>query len=321
MVGFDVAHDALVDAADAHAVLVVVLHQLFDGEVVPLVAVAEGGGEPFLLFEIQGVFLSRAAQVQGEADAPEGVAAFVQSRGFAGGHEVFGDEAGVAVIVVAVGGKPGNHVFVAQAAAAVFQVGFELAEAFLFGVTRALFLLFVADVGSFGNERRTGGVDGVRLARQLAVFQQAGEEVYVGGGGRGEVAVSVDVLRDVQTELPECLDEGFDGVAVGFVRGEQQQVDVGGREEFSAPVAADGVEADARVADAALVKAADDAVNLRGVVGDEAVHVVVAPADVRGKAVAQGAQVVAGARGFCERRKGRGGGLPVGWEGGHAVSY
>jgi len=76
-------------------------------------------------------------------------------------------------------------VFVAQAAAAVFQVGFELAEAFLFGVTRALFLLFVADVGSFGNERRTGGVDGVRLARQLAVFQQAGEEVYVGGGGRG----------------------------------------------------------------------------------------------------------------------------------------
>jgi len=131
-------------------------------------------------------------------------------------------------------------VFVAQAAAAVFQVGFELAEAFLFGVTRALFLLFVADVGSFGNERRTGGVDGVRLARQLAVFQQAGEEVYVGGGGRGEVAVSVDVLRDVQTELPECLDEGFDGVAVGeVVRGEEQEVDVGGGEEFAAAVAAD----------------------------------------------------------------------------------
>lgn len=322
MVGFDVAHDALVDAADAHAVLVVVLHQLFDGEVVPLVAVAEGGGEPFLLFEIQGVFLSRAAQMQGEADAPEGVTAFVQSRGFAGGHEVFGDEAGVAVIVVAVGGKPGNHVFVAQAAAAVFQVGFELAEAFLFGVARALFLLFVADVGSFGNERRTGGVDGVRLARQLAVFQQAGEEVYVGGGGRGEVAVSVDVLRDVQTELPECLDEGFDGVAVGeVVRGEEQEVDVGGGEEFAAAVAADGIEADARVGDGALVEVAEDAVNLRGVMHDEAVYVVVAPADVRGKAVAQFTQVVAGARGFCERRKGRGGGLPVGWEGGHAVSY
>ena len=180
----------------------------------------------------------------------------------------------------------------------------------------------MADVGSFGNERRTGGVDGVRLARQLAVFQQAGEEVYVGGGGRGEVAVSVDVLRDVQTELPECLDEGFDGVAVGeVVRGEEQEVDVGGGEEFAAAVAADGIEADARVGDGALVEVAEDAVNLRGVMHDEAVYVVVAPADVRGKAVAQFAQVVAGARGFCERRKGRGGGLPVGWEGGHAVSY
>ena len=302
MVGFDVAHDALVDAADAHAVLVVVLHQLFDGEVVPLVAVAEGGGEAFLLFKVEGVFLSRAAEVQGEADAPEGVAALSESGGFAFGHQVAGDEGGMAAVVVAVGGEPVNHLVVAQAAVVVFQVGFELAEALLFGVARALFLLFVADVGSFGNERRTGGVDGVRLARQLAVFQQAGEEVYVGGGGRGEVAVSVDVLCDVQAELPQCLDEGFDGVAVGeVVRGKEQEVDVGGGKEFAAAVAADGIEADARVGDGALVEVAEDAVNLRGVMRDEAVYVVVASADVRGKAVAQFAQVVAGARGFCER--------------------
>ena len=89
------------------------LHELFDGEVVPLVAVAEGGGEALLLFKIQGVFLSRAAQVQGKADAPEGVAAFLESCRFAGGHEVFGDEGGVAVVVVAVGGKPGDHLVVA----------------------------------------------------------------------------------------------------------------------------------------------------------------------------------------------------------------
>ena len=284
----------------------------------PLVAVAEGGGEALLLFKIQGVFLSRAAQVQGEADAPEGVAAFLQPRRFAGGHEVFGDKRGVAVVVVAVGGKPGKHLVVAQATDAVFQVGFKLAEALLFGVARALFLLFVADVGGFGDKRRAGGVNGVRVAGELAVFQQAGEEVGVGGGGRGEVAVSVDVLCDVQAELPQCLDEGFDGVAVGeVVRGKEQEVDVGGGKEFAAAVAADGVKADARVGDGAPVEVAEDAVNLRGVVGDEAMHVVVASADVRGKAVAQFAQVVAGARGFCERRKGRGGGLPVGWEGEH----
>ena len=314
VVGFDVAHHALVDAADAHTVLVVVLHQLFDGEVVPLVAVAESGGETFLLFKVEGVFLPRAAEVQGEADAPEGVAALFESGGFAFGHQVTGDEGGVAAVVVAVGGEPVNHLVVAQAAVAVFQVGFELAV--LFAVARALFLLFVADVGGFADERRPGGVDGLRFARQLAVFQQAGEEVGVGGRGGVEVAGVVDVLRDVETKLPQGLDVGFDGVAVGFVRGEQQQVDVGGREEFSAPVAADGVEADARVADAALVKAADDAVNLRGVVGDEAVDVVIAPADVRGKRMAQGAQVVAGARGFFGERQGCG--LPVGEvRGGH----
>ena len=160
----------------------------------------------------------------------------------------------------------------------------------------------MADVGGFGDERRSRRVDGVWVARQLAVFQQAGEEVYVGGGGRGEVAVSVDVLCDVQAELPQCLDEGFDGVAVGeVVRGKEQEVDVGGGKEFAAAVAANGVEADAWVGDGALVEVGNDAVNLRGVVGDEAMHVVIAFADVRGEAVAQFAQVVAGARGFYER--------------------
>ena len=110
----------------------------------------------------------------------------------------------------------------------------------------------------------------------------------------------MDVLGDVEAELPEGLDEGFDGVVfAGIVRGEQQEVDVGGGEEFAAAVTADGVETDLRVGDGTLVVVADDAVDLRGVVLDKAVHVVVAPSNVRGEGVAQFAQVVAGARGFC----------------------
>ena len=43
---------------------------------------------------------------------------------------------------------------------------------------------------------------GRRFARQLAVFQQAGEEVGVVLGGGVEFAVAVDVLGDVEAELP-----------------------------------------------------------------------------------------------------------------------
>ena len=171
MVGFDEADDALVDAADAHGVAVVVLHELFDGRVVALVVVGEGRREVLLLAEVEGVFAVRAAAVQGEADAPEGVAAFVQRGGFVGGEQVFGDEGGVAVVVVAVGAEPADHMQVTQAAAAVFEVGFELAVFFFFVVARALFLLFGADVGGAGDERWGGGRRWGAARRQAGGFR------------------------------------------------------------------------------------------------------------------------------------------------------
>ena len=47
-------------------------------------------------------------------------------------------------------------------------------------------------------------------------------------------------------------------------------------------VTADDIQVDARIGDGALVEVGNDAVNLRGVVMDEAMHVVIASADVRG---------------------------------------
>ena len=128
----------------------------------------------------------------------------------------------------------------------------------------------------------------------------------------------VDVLGDVEAELPELGDVGFDLRVVGrgaVVRREDEDVGVRGGEVFAPAVAADGVEADGGVGDGLSVEGGEDVVDLCGVVGDEAVHVVVAAFDVRGEGGAQAAQVVARAAGFGVRRGGWFCRLPVGGQG------
>lgn len=154
--------------------------------------------------------------------------------------------------------------------------------------------------------RRAGDVEHA-LAQSLgagngAAFHQVGDHCQVGAGFVGAFLHRTYALADFQADIPQQRQEALDGVAENLMIGavqQDQQVDVGIRVQFAAPVAAHRHQGDVGVlAPVELLPGLlQDVVDEPGAVLDQ-------PADIAAAAKALVEHFVGLADRFLERRDG-----------------
>jgi len=260
---FEVLDDQVAQLADAHHHPVVLLHELFDGALGVVVAVAEQCSDAALVVEQQAVLGATGEHVQGIAHFPQEVLGRGQQFVLAFQQEAFAGQGMQVQRAVLAAGDPEHRLDVAQATGRALDVGLE--------VVLGVVVLVVAglEFGTLGQEEilaRPHVAGAGHLEHALAqvfgagdgpAFHQVGDYRQVGAGLLGAFVDGTHALADLQTDVPEQGEEALDGLPVLFMLGgaeQDQQVDVRVRVQLAAAIAADRHQRDtARVAPVELV--------------------------------------------------------------------
>ena len=238
----------LVEQAHIHHGAVVALHQLLHRERERGVLVAEGARELDLVVEQQAVLAAAVDRVQRVTHPPQEALRGLETAQFARRQEPLGRELGEALGAEVALGDPGDGLDVAQPAGAGLHVRLEVVGGVV-GLGVAVGLLAHLGLEEFldrpqmrrrerlehrGGERRGAG-DAARL-------DQRGHHADI-GGGRGRAFLDrAHAVPDLDADVPEEGDEGFERGAAGLVerrRDEDEDVDIGAGVQFAAAVAAD----------------------------------------------------------------------------------
>ena len=251
----EVLEQHLVEAREGLHRAVVAFHELLDGEVGVVVAVAEAPRQLGLVVEEQAVLAPAREQVQADADAPQQRLALGELAVLALGEEAVGDQLVQVPGAVVALGHPADHLDVAQPARALLDVGLELVGGVVEAVVARLLL------APLGGEEGLAGPDPLRpgrLAHGAVEGLVAGERARLHQvGGHRDVARRLlhalghraHAVADVEAQVPQQRPEALHGrapVRATVVLGhEDHEVHVGARHELAAAVAAHGDEGEA----------------------------------------------------------------------------
>ena len=184
------------------------------------------------------------------AHRPKKILGFAKGLVFLGGKHLAFDELGSLFDTVHIFPDPVERLQVAQPAFALFDVGFNhIALAALLAVPLgALIELGFDKVGRSGLEQVlpqlfTQITRQARVTGKIAVFNKAGADCVIVGGKAQAVFDRAAGVPDLQLQIPQDIEHRFDhafGPRGDFIGRQKQQIDIGLRRHFAAPVAAHG---------------------------------------------------------------------------------
>ena len=226
----------------------IALHEDLDAATTAAILKAHGGGHFDL--HVKGQLLHRTTgnQMQMAAHGPEELISLAERVIFFGAEHTHRDKPLSVVDLVDVFRDPVQRLQIAQAAFALFHVGFDhialAALLFVAGVT--LFQLGL-DKLAFGAFEQVAPQLGFQIAGkravtdQIAVFQHRCADGEIFGTKADTVFDRAGRVTDLQLQIPEDIEHGFNhalGPCGDLVGRQEQQIDVGKRGHFTAPVAA-----------------------------------------------------------------------------------
>ena len=246
---FEELQQHFVEPAELHDGAIVALHQLFDGQRVGRVLVAEHLGQLDLVIEEDAVLAAPGENVQRESDPPQEGLTFVQAAHLALRQEAVRDEFIEGLDAEMALCNPTDHLDVAQAPGAALDVGFEVVRGVAVAVmTGDLFLAFLREELPGGPDIVGGNCGLHRIVElrgpvQQPRLHQRGRDGQVGARLFAALRDRTHAVTNLEADVPERGNERGEPPLAGLgqsVRQQQQDVDVRGRMQFGAAVAADG---------------------------------------------------------------------------------
>ena len=241
----DVLHQDGVGQRDGLGIAVIALHQAFRGTLPRGRFEAVLGGQRVLVIEQQAVLAASDHQVQADAQVAQVLLAALHVLQFLGGQEAIFFEIGPGRTEAGGARDPEDDLEIAQAARRFLEIGFEavgrLVEAQVaFLLFEALALIEQQGVKVAAQAFLEGG-EQVFVAGQQAGLDQGGLHRNVAGGLVETILYRAHAMSDLETDVPEVTDQALESLlqrGVGFMRQQNQEVDVGSRVKLAAPVAA-----------------------------------------------------------------------------------
>ena len=234
--------------ADAFGLQEKVLHESFDRALARAVGKLHPRGNFALHIEGQPVFGAPGDRVQMAPHRPEKVLGTAERAVFSRGQQPGADQFGHIADVVDIFADPVERVQIAQAALALFHIGFDhiaaVAQSAVTVIPLGQFFGHVLPLGPghhFTPEPRAGLIKQRLITPDIAPFKQRSADRQVTFRHPHDIIERAARLADLERQIPQVIEDRFDHLlAPGglLARGDEGDIDIRMRGHFAAAIAA-----------------------------------------------------------------------------------